>query len=716
MTRRWSLFLWPLLALASPVGAQAPLLLVNGETRVASVDFEFPDGQSLPVSQLRSQIALSGPSLGQRVRGVLDILPFISSPRYDPFSPPELLRDLVRLERYYEEAGFQGSQVEYEASLDTVPNAVDVVFIVREGQPILLDWVEVVDEAGRPLEEQLPQELQDVWPRLMEVLLVSRGERLGSSLRIQIQDRAGNWLRDHGYPFPEVTAESVEESGRARLILTVRSDLRMRVGAMDVEGNARLSDRVLLREVPLEPGDWYSRSRLAEGQRRLLGLDLVRLATTRTERSPEADSLVDVQIRVDEGKLRLVSGGLGYVTESGLSGDLSWGHRDFLGGARILDVSTAARTGWLAPEENRTERYGVSVLLRQPYLFDRRLQGSIRPFVEYRDDLRDRSAEAGTETSVFYERGPQRSVTLRYALTQRWILDTGPAGPLGECEELAECLRNLEALRLDRLTSSLGLTVRWGRALDLQRRIRGWSVMGSGEVAGPPGLSTVQYGKVVGEGSLGLPLNDWLVLSGRAGFGRLFPYGASIPAPDGSDRLEIYLKLRDAILTAGGASDVRGWGPELMGPKVPDIKVEDADETSFRGGRRYLPLGGLARWTASTQVEFPLPFVGRPHGSHLFLDAGRIWTPDGRFKLSETPLIPGEMGDAVRLGAGFGVLMATPVGSLQVDLGYKLNPSLLDVRDPKKVANALAAGESVEDVPKTPLRRWHLHFSVGRIR
>jgi len=234
MTRRWPLFLWPLLALASPVGAQAPLLLVNGETRVASVDFEFPDGQSLPVSQLRSQIALSGPSLGQRVRGVLDILPFVSSPRYDPFSPPELLRDLVRLERYYVEAGFQGSQVEYEASLDTVPNAVDVVFVVREGQPILLDGVEVVDEAGRPLEEQLPQELQDVWPRLMEGLLVSRGERLGSSLRIQIQDRAGNWLRDHGYPFPDVTAESVEESGRARLILTVRSDLRMRVGAMDV--------------------------------------------------------------------------------------------------------------------------------------------------------------------------------------------------------------------------------------------------------------------------------------------------------------------------------------------------------------------------------------------------------------------------------------------------------------------------------------------------
>jgi outer membrane protein insertion porin family len=714
--RGWPLFLGSLLVLASPVGAQAPLYLVNGETRVAGVDFEFPEGRSLPLAQLRSQVSLAGPSLGQRIREVLDFLPLVSSPRYDPFSPPELLRDVIRLESFYRDAGFQDPRVEYRASLDTVPNAVKVIFVVWEGRPILLDSVEVLDEAGLPLEERLPQELRSVLSRLKERLMESRGARLGTSLRIQIQDRAGNWLRDHGYPFPAVSAETVEEDTSARLILTVRPGFRMRVGSMGAEGNERLSEAVLLREVPLKSGDWYSQARLAEGQSQILSLDIVRLATTRTERSLSSDSLVDVRIRVDEGNLRLLSGGLGFTSESGVSGDASWSHRDFLGGARTLQFSTAARTGWLAPEENRTERFGVSVVLRQPYLFDRRLQGSIRPFGEYRDDLRGRSAEAGAESSVLYQRGPQRSVSLRYALTQRWILDTGPAGPLGECEDLAECLRNLDALRLDRLTSSLGLTVRWGRAMDAERAVRGWSVLGSAEVAGPPGLSSVQYGKVVGEGSLGIPLTDWLVLSGRAGLGRLYPYGASIPAPDGSDRLEVYLKLRDAILTAGGAYDVRGWGSELLGPKVPDLELVDDAQSSLRGGRRYLPLGGLARWTASAQVEFPLPFTGRPHGSHLFLDAGRIWTPDDRFRLSEAPLIPGEMQDAVRFGAGFGVLIATPVGPLQVDLGYKLNPSLLDVRDPRKVADALAAGENVEGVPKTPLRRWHLHFSIGRIR
>jgi outer membrane protein insertion porin family len=714
--RRLLLLLPALLAMpASPAAAQAPLFLVNGETTVASVDFQFPEGRSLSVSWLQDQISLAGPTLGQRIRGILDVLPLISPPRYEPFSPPELLRDVIRLERFYQNEGFQDPRVEYSVTLDTVPNAVEVVFVVREGRPILLDTVEILDESGLPLEESLPSDLQNLWPRLLRRLEVHRGERLSSSLRVQIQDRAANWLRDNGYPFPAVAAETRVEDGGGRLILSVRPGNRARVGELGVDGNVRLSDPVLLREVPLGRGDWYSQSRLGEGQRRILGLDMVRLATTRTEVDSEADSLVNLRIQVDEGKLRLLTGGLGFTSESGLSGDASWGHRDFFGGARTLEISGAARTGWLAPEAGRTERYGLSVLLRQPHFLDRRLAASLRPFGEYRDDVRDRSAEAGGEVSVLYQRGSERRVTLRYALTHRWVLDARPGGGIGEEEDLEEFLRGLEALRLDRLTSSLSLTARWGRALDARRGIPGWSVLGSGEVAGPRSLSTVQYGKVVWEGSAAFPLDRGLVLSARAGFGRLFPYGVSIPAPDGSDRLEIYLRLRDATLTAGGAHDVRGWGSELLGPKVPDLRMGRTEGSLLRAGS-YLPLGGLARWTASGQLEFPLPFVGRPHGSHIFLDGGRVWTPDARFQLSDAPLIPGQLGEGVRFGTGAGVVVATPVGPVQLDLGYKVNPSLLDLRDPKRVARALSEGESVESVPETPLRRWHLHLSIGRIR
>ncbi|MFO8175391.1 MAG: BamA/TamA family outer membrane protein [Longimicrobiales bacterium] len=308
-------------------------------------------------------------------------------------------------------------------------------------------------------------------------------------------------------------------------------------------------------------------------------------------------------------------------------------------------------------------------------------------------------------------------MALSYALTYRDILDSRPGGTIGQDQDLVDVLRSLDTLNLDRRTSSLALSARWGPHGAPSPEAWDWSVQGTGEIAGPPGLSMVEYGKVVMEGSVGRLVLPWLRMATRVGFGRVFPYGVSVPAPDGSDRLEVYLKLRDATLTAGGARDVRGWANELLGPKLPDFRLTSGDEgdDAVRAGR-YIPLGGLARWTGSLQLEFPFPGLGWPHGAHLFLDGGRVWTPDGRFLPTAEPLVPDQLRNRPRFGTGLGVSFSTPVGPLQLDLGYKLNPTLLDMRSPWAVARALAGGEDVASVPEEALRRWHLHFSIGRIR
>jgi outer membrane protein insertion porin family len=352
--------------------------------------------------------------------------------------------------------------------------------------------------------------------------------------------------------------------------------------------------------------------------------------------------------------------------------------------------------------------------MRQPFVFHRHVEGLLRPFGEYRDEIRDRSVESGIETSVLYRRGSGRTITFRYALTNRWILDAGPGGPIGVGGDLVDVIAGLDTLDLDRRTSSLSLITRWGRGLDLARNRPGWTLQGTAEIAGPAGLSTVQYGKLGVEAGGELPLGRGFTISGWTGAGRLFPYGSSIPAEDGSDRLETYLRLRDATLTAGGPQDVRGWGRELLGPKIPDFRVNE-EEGRLRADD-YLPLGGLAQWTGSLQVEAPFPLLGRPHGIHVFLDGGRVWTPDDRFLPSTEPLVPGELDDEVRFGTGIGVSFATPVGPIQLDLGYKLNPSPLDLRDPGEVARAIDAGEPLESVREHGIKRWHLHLSMGGIR
>jgi outer membrane protein insertion porin family len=688
---------------------------VNSETSVRSIGFRFPDGRSIQDDLLSAQIAVAGPGFRQRLQSWMDFLPLISPPAYSVFDPPELLRDRDRLERFYRDQGFPGVNVEYDVQLDTVSNTVDVTFVVHEGESVLLDSLRLQGVDGSPVEEGLPEAIRDRWGIFRRGLNRNLGERLSSSLRLRLRDQVGNWLRDRGYPFPSVKDEVRTEEHRAALVLTVRTGARARIQDRVVEGNDILDTSVLLREVPLRRGDWFSQAKLAEGQRELMGLDMVRFASARVVPGEGADTLVDLRIDVDDGLPRLVSGQVGYTTLSGISADVSWTHRNFLGGARVLDLSATARTGLLGPETNLSRRYGLSLSLRQPYLFDRRISGVLRPFGEYRNDFRDRSLAGGMETGFLFQRGPRRTLSLRYSLTYRNVLDSRPGGTFGENQDLAELLATLDSLNLDRRTSSLRFTTQWGRNRTLRGGAWSWEVIGSAEIAGPPGLSTVEYGKLLLEGSAGRPLLPWLRLAMRVGGGRVFPFGVSVPAPDGSDRLEVYLKLRDAILTAGGASDVRGWGPELLGPKIPDIKARGSDGTSVKAGS-YIPLGGLARWTGSFQLEVPFPFLGWPHGLHVFLDAGRIWTPDGRFLPTEDPLVPDQLGKKPRLGTGFGISFSTPVGPVQLDLGYKLNPSLLDTRSPSAVAAALDAGESIASVKEDPLRRWHLHFSIGRIR
>jgi hypothetical protein len=95
--------------------------------------------------------------------------------------------------------------------------------------------------------------------------------------------------------------------------------------------------------------------------------------------------------------------------------------------------------------------------------------------------------------------------------------------------------------------------------------------------------------------------------------------------------------------------------------------------------------------------------------SFLFFDSGRIWTPDTRFQLQAGELDQDKLYTALGAGVGY----QTVVGAVEVAVGYKLNPSPLDIRSPSDVLAALDQGLPLSSVPTDNGRRWHLHFSIG---
>jgi outer membrane protein assembly factor BamA len=146
-----------------------------------------------------------------------------------------------------------------------------------------------------------------------------------------------------------------------------------------------------------------------------------------------------------------------------------------------------------------------------------------------------------------------------------------------------------------------------------------------------------------------------------------------------------------------------------VGPKLPAVNLISRGGGIDTLSQRYAPVGGLARFFGSAEVQLPVPGFSDAWQSFVFLDAGRIWIPDSRFALNSGELDQGNYFTSVGAGVGY----ETVVGAIEVALGYKLNPSALDLRSPEQAFEALRQGRSVSSFPEEPLRRLHLHLAIG---
>lgn len=678
------------------------LLLINPDTRVRSVDFRFTHTRSLEESRLAGSIGLRdpGPLLG--LRRALDVLPFVSGPTLDEFTPLALQKDLARLRRRYREAGFPEADLDYRVRLDTAENVVDVAFLIEEGRPVRLGQVSVVDTLNRTPDTWLPGELAERWPRGLETR-AGRGIRYSESETVRLENEVTSWFQARGYPWArgQVVRADTAAGGIAAVTVAIRPGPRARVDSLIVEGNRALSRETLLREIPLEPGEWYDAGKVADGEREIFGLELIRRALVGVVSEQPRDGTVTLRVRVDEGLPRLVWGRAGYRSDGGVAAEAHWIHRSFPSGARTFTASVVGETGWLAVEPVPVRSLGGSAVLRIPYFLHRRISATVGPFAEYDVGVQDESFRYGLDATLLYQVGPLQSLSLRYELSRRAVEDALPLASLRQVVD--DGVPSLDPIFTK---SVLQLSGSYGRLDDPRAPESGW--VAKAEIsATPPLLADVEYARLGMQLFGAQPVGSHLVLVGRATAGRLFPWGRGNPSPGRSPQFT-FAGLRDVLFSAGGVRDVRGWSSDLMGPKVPRVALR-ADGTPVSD--RYAPVGGLARATVTGEILLPFPFLDDPHRTYLFLDGGRIWSPDDRFEPGDQVLVQ----DGWYWGTGGGVQISTPVGPVRFGVGYKLNPSATDLREAGAVLGAILSGTPLGQVRADQGRRWVLHLSLGRV-
>ncbi len=692
--------------------AQAPLFFANDSTTVRGISFKFVESGTFTENQIKAGalLATREPGFIEKLKNRLAFLPFIGKTTY-PLVPIELQKDVVRIRNFYKLNGFLKADIDYPASqLDTSSNSIHVIFTVDEGPPLLIDTVAFRTPDGERVATRFGERNARRWRRFRADSPIREGERFTSTNFALAKGGTLDWVRNRGYAFVTLRADSLidAENDRVRLEMTVDPGPFTVVDSILIEGNVSVPDNVVRRELPLEVGKPFSQKRLIEGQRELFGLDLFRVAVAEVPEQPR-DSTVTVRYTVREAKLRLIRAETGYGLEDGIVLEPSWTHRNFFGGARRLTITGEYRSGLGAQPSGSYEpitRLGVTAALRQPYLFSRKLSGIFTPFYlrEENPNIRSYYQEGGVTTTLLYELMPFRTVSVAYTLARAYPLQQETAG--------------LESGIYNRSVLSASATL--GKVDDYLNPKRGMLFRPLLEESGSLIPSGVQYLKAALESVRYQPISERVGVAARLYAGRIWPNGASKQQTDfvvesRFDRIRFY---------AGGASDVRGWGLQQLGPRM---LLADSVYTPVGGGQtdsirvtnlRYEPEGGLAKLAGNVEVRLPFPGLGPAWSTALFLDFGQV---------TEGSLSPRQL----RYGTGAGLRYETPIGYVRLDVGYKLNPSRFDLYSPAGyycLINNIPEGTRGEgesgpaqcgditgdDGGPSAWRRLQLHISIGQ--
>jgi len=382
-------------------------------------------------------------------------------------------------------------------------------------------------------------------------------------------------------------------------------------GEVIIRGNTRTKDKVIRREVRIEPGDKLTSDRMQKSFNRLFDLNYFEKINIYPEFAEDRKNTADVVVEVDEKeKTGMFMIGGGYSTVDDVVGVISIqqpnfnmsGKPSFVGGGQNLALTT----------QLGTETMDFSVSFTEPYFLDKPVWLGVDLYSTSRDY---------SEYDVDRTGGALR-------IGRRW--DRASLGLTAKIEEIglsAVEIPSLVGQEGDKRKNSLTAAFTYS-SLDRKRASR----------KGDQAKLSVEYAGEVLEGDIDFvrPVleNDFYFPLGKLVFHSRFSAGM-IKELDDTDEIPIYERF-----FGGGIGTVRGYEERTLGPK--DSVTGDA-------------VGGRSLFAKNFELIYPL-YEDILKGV-LFFDAGNVWEDWGEF-------------GSLRKSVGAGVKLIVPILNAPIEIYY----------------------------------------------
>ncbi|MFQ3548009.1 MAG: outer membrane protein assembly factor BamA [Termitinemataceae bacterium] len=308
-----------------------PDVRVSSETTVQSdarvrVRFTIDEGEKILIEALLfegntvfSERTLRG-TLSLKARSLLND---------GAFQEAKLIADQDAIAQYYRDRGYIDARVvdviRQVRKDDQGRNLMTLIFKIYEGKAYTLG--EITFSGNKIFSTD----------QLSALVYSKKGQPINARKLDGDVQRVADLYYENGYIFNSITrSESRDEAnGTISYTITIAERPRAHIENIIIRGNKKTKEEVLLREIPLEPGDIFSKTKVLEGLRNLYNLQYFSAITPETPPG-SAESLMNLVFNVEEQPTADVQFGITFSGSSDpkafpISGLIKLNDRNFMG-------------------------------------------------------------------------------------------------------------------------------------------------------------------------------------------------------------------------------------------------------------------------------------------------------------------------------------------------------------------------------------------------